>query len=465
MPGENIEWDIAVIGGGTAGYSAAIHAAHLGARVALIEKSELGGTCLNRGCIPTKTLIRSVEALQEIKRASDFGLEIEGGVRTNFQKIMARKSDVVSNLVAGISRLMKANKISVFKGAGYILSPNRVNINEIEITTRNIVIATGSEPARLSIQGAELPGVFNTDNVLELTELPGDMVIIGGGYVGAELAGIFNGLGTRVSIIEMLPLCLANCDEEIYKFFNRILRKQRIEVKTGAAVKAIVPDGERVKVIYTTPQGEQAISGQVVLVATGRRPYVEGLGLAGLGIAREGPAIRVDDYLKTNIPGVYAAGDVTGKTMLAHVASYQGEVAVENIMGISRRADYRAVPSCIFTIPEMASVGLTEMEVKKAGLEYRVTKFPFSACGRAMTMGEINGMVKMICSSGDGRVLGLHIIGPRASDLIAEGTLAIRMGATAEDIAHTIHAHPTLAEAVHEAAMAQLHGPIHAIMM
>ncbi len=465
MPEDSFERDIVVIGGGTAGYSAAIHAAHLGARVALIEKGELGGTCLNRGCIPTKALVRSVEALQETKTAGDFGVEIEGNVRVNFQKVMARKKDVVSNLVDGISRLMKANKITVHNGAGHIISPHRVRVNEIEINTRNIVIATGSEPARLPVPGAELPGVLNTDQVLELTELPKDMVIIGGGYVGAELAGIFSGLGTRVSIIEMLPMCLATADEEIHKFFNRILRRQRIEVKTNAAVKAIVPDGESLKVSYATPEGEQSLSGQVVLVAAGRRPYMEGLGVAELGIAREGPAIRVDDYLQTNVPGIYAAGDVTGKIMLAHVASYQGEAAVENIMGISRRADYSAVPSCIFTIPEMASVGMTEMEAQRAGIEYKVTKFPFSASGRAMVIGEINGMVKMICRSGDGKVLGLHIIGPHASDLIAEGTLAIRMGATAADIAHTIHAHPTLAEAVHEAAMAQLHGAIHAVMM
>jgi len=356
---------------------------------------------------------------------------------------------------------MKANKISIYRGSGCILSPHLVKVNDNEIATRKLIIATGSESAFLSIPGIDLPGVLTTDDILELKELPESLVIIGGSYVGVEFASIFNALGTKVTIVKRRPLRLEPIDEEIGRRFAQTLPRQGIEVKIGAAVKAIKRNGAVLKVVWDTPEGEQGVEGQMVLMATGRRPYSEGLGLSELGIKMNGRAIVVNEYLETNIKDVYAIGDVLGKNMLAHVASYEGEVAVDNALGRSRQADYHAVPICFFTQPEVAGVGITEREASDGGLPYKVSKFPFSASGRAIAMGKTVGMVKMICNADNGRVLGVHIMGPHASELIAEGVLAMQLGATAEDIAHTIHAHPTLPEAVRETAMGQLDGSIH----
>ncbi|MCD6299806.1 MAG: dihydrolipoyl dehydrogenase [Dehalococcoidales bacterium] len=452
--------DIVIIGGGPAGYVAAIHAAHLGAKVAVVEKDRLGGTCLNRGCIPTKALVRSVEVLLDGKRANEFGIEIDN-IRVNFQKIMARKSNVVDKEVSGVEQLMKSNKISVYKGIGRILSPHLIKVNGEEIATRKLIIATGSEPTLLPIPGLDLPGVLTTDDILELKELPESLVVIGGSYVGVEFASIFNGLGTKVTIVKRRPLRLEPVDEEIGRRFAQTLPRRSIKLKIGAAVKAIKREGAALKVVWDTPEGEQGVEGQMVLMATGRRPYTEGLGLSELGVKIDGRSIVVNERLETNVDDVYAIGDVLGKSMLAHVASYEGEIAAENALGHSRQADYRAVPSCIFTQPSVAGVGITEAEAKERGLLYKVSKFPFVASGRAVAIGETMGIVKMICSAENGRVLGIHIMGPHADDLIAEATLAVQLGATAEDIAYTIHAHPTLPEAVHEAAMGQLFGSIH----
>ena len=449
-----------VIGGGPAGYVAAIHAVHLGAKVAVVEKDRLGGTCLNRGCIPTKALVRSVEVLHEGRRASEFGIEIDN-IKINFQKIMARKSNVVDKLVSGVERLMKSNNISVYKGTGRILSPHLIKVNDEEIATGKLIIATGSESALLPIPGLELPGVLTTDDILELKELPESLVVIGGSHVGVEFASIFNGLGTKVTIVKRRPLLLQPIDEEIGRRFAQTLPRQGIKVKIGAAVKAIKREGAVLKVVWDTPEGEQGVEGQMVLMATGRQPYTEELGLSELGIKMDGRAIVVNERLETNIDDIYAIGDALGKSMLAHVASYEGEVAAENALGHSRQADYKTVPSCIFTQPEIAGVGITEKEAKDSNIPYKVSKFPFTACGRAITMDETMGMVKMICNADNGMVLGMHIMGPHASDLIAEGALAVQLGVTAKDIAHTLHAHPTLSEAVREATMGQLYGSIH----
>ena len=454
------EKDIVIIGGGPGGYVAAIRAAQLGANVAVVEKDRLGGTCLNRGCIPTKALARSVEVLCEARRANEFGIEI-GNIKINLQKIMARKNNIVSQLVSGVEQLMKANKVSVYRGTGHILSPHLVKVNDEEIATRKLIIATGSESALLPIPGLDLPGVLTTDDILELNELPETLVIIGGSHVGVEFASIFSALGTKVTIVKRRPLQLEPIDEEIGRRFAQILPRQGIEVKIGAAVKAIRKEGTVLEVIWDTPQGEQGVEGQMVLMATGRISYAGGLGLSEIGVRMDRQAIVVNEYLETNINDVYAIGDVLGKNMLAHVASYEGEVAAENALGRSRQIDYHAVPSCIFTQPEVAGVGITEKEAKDNGIPYKVSKFPFAACGRALTMGETMGMVKMICNAKDGTVLGIHIMGPHASDIIAEGVLAVQMGATARDIVHTLHAHPTLPEAMREAAMGQLDGAIH----
>ncbi len=454
------ERDIAVIGGGPAGYVAAIHAAHLGAKVALVEKGRLGGTCLNRGCIPTKALARSAEVLLEARAASNFGIQADN-IRIDFHRIMAHKSKSVAQLVSGVEQLMKANKIRVCRGEGQILSPHLVKVNEEEIATRKVIIATGSESTPLRVPGADLPGVLTTDDILEIAELPQSLVIIGGSHVGVEFASIFSALGTKVTIVKRRPLQLEPVDEEIGRRFAQSLPRQGIEVKIGAAVKAIEKKEAVLRVVWDTTEGEQGVDGQIVLMATGRAPYTDGLNLSELGIQTDRGAIMVNECLETNIKDVFAVGDVLGKNMLAHVASYEGEVAVENALGRSRQPDYRAVPNCIFTHPEIAGVGITEEEARNGGTPHKVSKFPFAACGRAVSMGQTTGMVKMICHDGDNVVLGMHIMGPHASDLIAEGTLAIRLGLTAQELVGTIHAHPTLPEAVRETAMGQLDGTIH----
>jgi len=454
------ERDIVVIGGGPAGYVAAIHASHLGAKVAVVEKDKLGGTCLNRGCIPTKALARSAEVLLETRKAKGFGIEADS-IRIDFSGIMAHKSKSVNQLVSGVEQLMKANKIRVCRGEGQILSPHLVKVNDEEIATRKLIIATGSESTPLPVPGADLAGVLTTDGILELTELPESLVVIGGSHVGVEFASIFNALGTKVIIVKRRPLRLEPVDEEIGRRFGQTLPRQGIEVKIGAAVKAVEKKGAVLRVVWDTPEGEQRVEAQTVLMATGRAPYTNGLTLSELGIQTDRGAIKVNEYLETNIKDVYAIGDVLGRNMLAHVASYEGEVAVENALGRSRQADYRAVPNCVFSHPEIAGVGITEEQARNGGIPYEVSKFPFAACGRAVTMGEMTGLVKMVCRADDGVVLGMHIMGPHASDLIAEGVLAIRLGLTAEDIVNTIHAHPTLSEAVRETAMAQLDGAIH----
>jgi dihydrolipoamide dehydrogenase len=356
---------------------------------------------------------------------------------------------------------MKQNKISVYKGTGHILSPRLVKVNDDEIATRKIIIATGSESALLPIPGIDLPGVLTTDDILELKKLPESMVVVGGSHVGVEFASIFDTLGTKITIVKRRPLRLEPVDEEVGRRFAQTLPKRGIEVKIGAAVKAIKRNGDVLKVVWDTPEGEQGVEGQMVLMATGRQPYTEGLGLSEIGVKMEGHAILVNEHLETSVDSVYAIGDVLGKSMLASVASHEGEIAVENALGRSRKVDYRAVPSVVYTYPTVASVGISEKEASNSGVNYKVSKFPFLVCGRAVAMDETGGIVKMICDAENGKVLGMHIMGPHADDLIAEGTLAIQLGATARDIAHTIHAHPTLPEAVLEAAMGQLEGAIH----
>jgi len=334
-------------------------------------------------------------------------------------------------------------------------------VNDEEIAAGKIIIATGSESTLLAIPGTDLPRVLTTDDILELKELPKSLVVIGGSHVGVEFASIFNVLGAKVTIVKRRPLQLEPVDEEIGRRLAQALPRQGIEVKIGAAVKAIRKEGAVLKVVWDTPEGEQGVEGQMVLMATGRRPYTDGLGLPELSMEMDGQAIVVNERLKTNIDDIYAIGDVLGKNMLAHVASHEGAVAVENALGYPRQIDYRTVPVCIFTQPEVASVGITEAEANDSGIPYKVSKFPFLACGRAVAMSETTGMVKMICNAENGRILGIHIMGPHASDLIAEAVLAMQLGATAKDIAHTIHAHPTLPEAMHETALGQLDGSIH----
>ena len=451
-------FDVAIIGGGPGGYVAAIRAAQLGARVALVEKERLGGVCLHRGCIPTKALLRSAEALAEARAASAFGVEVKGAA-ADLRAVMAWKERAVAQQAEELEKLIAWRKIAVYQGEGRLGGPGSIRVGEEVLAAGKVIVATGSLPSRLPIPGANLAGVLTSDQILELREMPASLVVIGAGVVGCEFASIFAALGAKVTMIEMLPRILPGVDEEMGRRFQQMLRSQGVTVHTGASVTEISAKDGRLRVDFGLGQEQREVVADRVLMAVGHRPCSEGLG--EVGVALKDGSVAVNERLETSVEGVYAVGDVVGLYMLAHVASYQGIIAAENALGGHRQADYRAVPTCIYTLPEIASVGLSEEEARAQSVPHRVSRFPFSAVARAQILGQPLGLVKLVCEEASGRILGVHILGPRATDIIGEGVLAVRMGATAQDVAHTMHAHPTLPEAMYEAAWGIIDSPFH----
>jgi dihydrolipoamide dehydrogenase len=459
-----MEFDVIVIGGGPGGYVAAIRAAQLGAKVAVVEKDSLGGTCLNRGCIPTKALVASAELVHQLKNAATFGINVDG-FSVDFRRVMARKEEIVEGLVKGIAFLLSRHKIESVSGFGKLVAPGTVEVHKEDgtveqLTGKNIIIATGSEPALITALGYNGKTVITSNEALELEDIPKSLLIIGGGVIGCEFASIFNEFGTEVTIVEAMPNILPLVDNEISRRLTMVMKKKGIAIKTKAMISSVVEEEGGIKATLET--GEE-IRAEKALISIGRTFNTKGLGLENVGVALGAKGeILVDDYLRTNVPGIYAIGDVTNKIQLAHVASAQGLVAVENIMGGNRVMDYSVVPSCIFTMPEIGTVGITSQEAKARGINAKVGKFPFTALGKARCMEETDGNVKIITDAETDKVLGVHIFGPHATDLIAEAALAIQLGATAKEIAQTIHAHPTLAESMMEAAE-NVHGlSIHA---
>lgn len=461
----NEEIDVVIIGGGPGGYVAAIKAAHLGLKAVLVEKDKLGGVCLNKGCIPTKALVSIAELLNHLQRAEEFGIQVKD-YSFDFPAIMKRKDLITRRLSSGVEQLMKANQVRIVRGEGQIVEPGTVEVLDAErekevIKTKNIIIATGSSVMKLPFPGIDSEGVITSDEALSLSELPSRMLIIGGGVVGIEFAGIFRALGVEVTVVEMLPRILLPIDEEIARRLTQILKRKGIEILTDCKVKGIKKNNQNLEVLVSTSDGEKKLETEKVLLAAGRVPELGNIDVRGLGIELDGKTIKVDEKMRTNIPGIYAVGDVVGKIMLAHVASREGIVAVENISGKEVLMDYKVVPNCVFSMPEVASVGLTEEEAKKENDNIKISKFPFMANGKALGMGETEGMVKIIADGDTLELLGVHILGVHASDLIAEGTLALSMEATAFEIVNTIHAHPTLAETIAEAAEGITGKPIH----
>ncbi len=449
---------IIIIGGGPGGYVAAIRAAQLGAQVTLIERDSLGGTCLNRGCIPTKALLQSADILAEIRNATAFGVSVEK-VSLDFSAVSKRKEAVIKQLVSGVNSLMMKNNINVIKGIGTLIDPKTVEIlgENSKISADNIIIATGSEASTVPIKGIDEPGVITSNEALTLEQLPKSIVIIGGGVIGLEFAQVMHRMGSKVTIVEMMPQVLPNEDTEIANMLADILRKDGIEIFTSAAVtgvKSAKPDEKVVSFTTKDGGGEQERSGEKVLLSVGRRPNTDDLGADKIGLALEKGRIVVNERMETNIPGVYAIGDVVGGLMLAHVAMEEGKCAVENILGGECEMDYQVTPRCVYTSPEVAGVGLTEAEAKEECGDIKIGRFPFMASGRALIMGETAGMVKIIADAHYGQILGVQILGPQATELIAEAALSMKMEATFDDIASTIHAHPTLSEAMMEAALA-----------
>jgi len=458
------EIDVVIIGGGPGGYVSAIKAAHLGLKAVLVEKDELGGVCLNRGCIPTKALVSTAELLNHLQRAEEFGIQVKD-YSFDFAAIMKRKELIARRLSSGVGQLMRANQVRVVRGEGQIIEPGKVEVMDTAgekevIKTKNIIIATGSKVMKLPIPGIDSEGVITSDEALSLSELPSRMLIVGGGVVGIEFAGIFRALGVEVTVVEMLPRILLPIDEEIARRLTQLLKRKGIEILTDCKVKEIKKTNQNLEVLVSTTGKEKKLETEKVLSAAGRVPELGNIDVQRLGIELDRKAIKVDEKMRTNIPGIYAVGDVVGKIMLAHVASREGIVAVENIAGKEALMDYKVVPNCVFSMPEVASVGLTEEEARKENNNIKVSKFPFLANGKALSMGEIEGMVKIIADADTSELFGFHILGAHASDLIAEGTLALSMEATAFEIVNTIHAHPTLAEAIAEAAEGIIGKPI-----
>lgn len=447
--------DIVVIGGGPGGYVAAIRAAQLGAKVTLIEKEKLGGTCLNWGCIPTKALFKHAQILNTLQHSQAYCIDIEG-YSIDFKKVQERKQKIVSKLTGGVEQLVKGNAIELIEGNACIIDNKTVeyvdkNGLKNRISTKNILIATGSKAAKPPIPGVELPGVLTSKELLSIREIPGRIAIIGGGVVGIEFASILRAFGAEVTVFEFMPEILPMLDGDIVKKLAASLKNRGIRIETGTKVKEIRKEAEGLKLYASGPKGDILETCDMILVSTGREMEVEGLNLDAAGVSYDRKGIRVDDGYRTSVPGIYAIGDVVGRMMLAHVASEEGKAAVELIMGKEAHVDYSIVPNCVFTFPEVSSVGITEGEAVSKGIPHIVSKYMFSGNGKALTMGEEEGMIKVIASADKMEILGVHIVGPHASDLIHEAVLAMKGMLSVDEIINTVHAHPTLAEALWEA--------------
>ena len=451
-------FDLIVIGAGPGGYVCAIRAAQLGMKVACVEKrATLGGTCLNIGCIPSKALLQSSENFEETAHGfAAHGIMVEG-VKLDLARMQARKGEVVSANVKGVEFLFRKNKVTWLKGAAKIVAPGKVEVAGETYETKNIVIATGSDSAPLRGVEVDERRIVTSTGALELAEVPKHLVVIGGGVIGLELGSVWRRLGAEVTVIEFLDRLVPGMDNEIARQLERILGKQGMQFRLKSKVTGATrgKDGVTLSVEPAAGGAAEEIKADVVLLAIGRRPYTEGLGLAEAGVALdERGRVKTDAHFATNVPGIYAIGDVIAGPMLAHKAEDEGVAVAEILAGQAGHVNYAAIPAVIYTWPEVAAVGATEEELKQAGIAYKTGKFPFSANGRARAIGDVDGFVKILADAKTDRVLGAHMIGPDVGTLIAEISLAIEFGASSEDVARTCHAHPTLNEAVKEAALA-----------
>jgi dihydrolipoamide dehydrogenase len=450
---------VMVIGGGPGGYSCAIKLSALGAEVSLVEKDALGGTCLLRGCIPTKAMIQSAKVAHTVKSAEVFGIRATG-FDVDFSKVLERKNQIVNTLQEGISFLIQKNKVEWIKGTASFLDRQTVSILRPDGGTSThtadyFVIATGSVPSIPPLPGADLPGLYTSDSILEMDALPSSITIIGGGFIGMEWASILNAMGTTVTVLEMAPSILGNVEPDIAKRALPIFKKQGIEIHTGAMVESIRKASDGYHIDAKTKTGPMAFLSEKVLFATGRRPHTKSLGLAHIGLPSDNQPILVDENARTSAQNIYAIGDVTGTTMLAHWAYYMGDIAAHHITHPTTKKTRQAVvPSCIFTFPEIAWAGLSEAEAKEKGIPTKSAKVLFSGNGKALCLGEKEGFVKVVAREDDHEILGVHIMGPHASDLIAEGVLALEKKMCTHEFSQIIHAHPTLSEVVADAFMA-----------
>jgi dihydrolipoamide dehydrogenase len=453
-------FDIVIVGGGPGGYVAAIKAGQLGYKVAVIERENVGGVCLNWGCIPTKTLLKSAKVFEQFKHAKDYGIDVKpDSFSANFPDMVKRKDSVVRRLTGGVAALLKKNGATLIKGFGEVVDANHVKVGDDTIEAKFIILATGASVIMPPIpglqEGFDAGFVLTSKEILDLKTLPSSLVIVGGGVIGLEFATIFSSLGTKVTVIEKQPTILSSVDEEIRGLFFKKITKDGVQIFTSATVTSI---GQGI-VTYELDGKATEVKVDKVLMAVGMKPNIKSF--ASLNLAMEKAGVQVNEHMQTTLNNVYAIGDVTGKFMLAHVASHAGLVAIDHIHGGDATMDYRAIPNGIYTFPEIAMVGLTEQDAKAQGIDYKVSTFPVMANGKAMGENEKDGLVKIIVSKPYNEIIGVHIMASAATEMITEATLAINLEATAEELVHTIHPHPTLAEMMMEAAHGIIDKPIH----
>jgi len=465
MPRKDEVVDVIVIGGGPGGYTAAERVAQLDGRVVLVERDLLGGNCLNRGCIPAVALLKSAQMFHLAKAAKQFGVVVNEA-SIDYEVLMKRKDELVGNFVAGTERRLTSSGVEVIRGRGTLAGPRLVEILKDDgqfetMRTKNLIVATGSRAMESPVPGSSSKEVLMVEEALALKRLPRSMAIIGCDYIGVQLACLFNRLGTDVSIVEEETRLLPAVDEEISIILQELLTAYGVVVMTEAKAAAIASGtGGEKRLTLSVKGGTEDIRVEEVVLSKGRRPNTEGLGLEKVGVAMNNSGgIIVDSHMRTNVPNIYAVGDAVGRFMLAQVAMAEGNIAAENAMGRGSEIDYKAVPRCIFTLPEVATVGLTEWQAREQGYKIKVARLPLELNGFAHIIGQTEGLIKIVADAQFGEILGMHIIGSQASDLIHETALGMRLEATVEDVARTIHVHPSLAEAVRDAAW-RLYSPV-----
>ncbi|MEO8956061.1 MAG: dihydrolipoyl dehydrogenase, partial [Ktedonobacteraceae bacterium] len=459
-------YDVAIIGSGPGGYVAAIRAAQLGAKVAIVEKQYLGGTCLNVGCIPSKAMLHIAEVMHNMESLGELGITLPQPPVFDMRQAVVFKDKVVKRMTSGVGVLMKGNKVDVFDGLGTVDAARNVTVTKSDgskeqFNADKIILATGSVPLIPPFPGVDGRNVMNSDTCWNLPKTPESIVCVGGGVIGVELACMFDALGANVTIVEMLPNILAPVDEEVRKLLVRILSKRGINIVTNAKVESISDDGDMKKVVASSDKGEQTYSSEYVLIAVSRKANTSGLEqLMEQGLDNDRGRVRVNEKMETNLPGIYAIGDLIHGAGLAHVASTEGEIASDNATGHNALMDYNVIPNPIYTFPEIAFVGLTEAQAKEKYPEARVERFPWTAIGKAVATDQTEGFTKVIMGK-YGEILGAHIIGPDATNLISEFSVAMRGELTVDEISETIHPHPTLSEGLREAVLAVQGRPIH----
>ena len=462
-----MNYDVIVIGSGPGGYVTAIRASQLGLKVAVVEKENLGGICLNWGCIPTKSLLKSAQAFEYAKHAADYGVSIQGEVKPDFGAMVKRSRDVADGMSKGIQFLFKKNKVESIFGFGKLVGKNTVEVTDDtgkkeKYTAKHIILATGARSRELPNLPQDGEKIIGYRKALTLDKQPESMVVVGSGAIGSEFAYFYQSIGTDVTLVEFMPTLVPNEDSEVAKQLERNFKKMKMKVMTASSVEKVETSGKKCVVTVKTKKGEETIEADIVLSAVGITPNTEGIGLEELGVETENGRVKVDEFYKTNVEGIYAIGDIVAGPALAHVASAEGITCIEKIAGLNPEpVDYGNIPGCTYTNPEISSVGLTEEKAKEAGYEIKVGKFPYSASGKASAAGQKDGFVKLIFDAKYGELLGAHMIGGNVTEMIAELVVAKKLEITGHELIKTIHPHPTMSEAVMEAAAAAYDEVIH----